>query len=363
LLSEQNNLQREEISKLKEKFKKLEARLAKNSKNSHKPPSSDQNKPKKTESLRKKSGKFPGGKFGHKGSNLKKVIHPDKTFTHTVDNCIICGTNLTKVPATLDTRQILEIPKPKIVVTEHVIEIKNCKMCGHVNKAEYPTGVNQPTQYGPRAKGLMVYFNKEQLLPYHRIKLLFKSIFNQTISAGTVVNAVTESATRLENIESHINGLLQKSEILNCDETGSNISGEKFWLHVSSNEKLTHYGIHKKRGSEAMDDIGILPNYTGVMVHDHWRSYFKYQKASHALCNVHILRELKFIYEYEGLKWASKMSKLLYDMKDYKDKILSEFYGPLPPMAIQNFEHHYAKVLNYGRREQSIRGTKNSKEA
>jgi len=115
LLSEQNNLQREEISKLKEKFKKLESRLAKNSKNSHKPPSSDKNKHKKTESLRKKSGKSPGGQSGHKGYNLKKVTHPDKTITHTVDNCIICGTILSKNPAILDTRQIFEIPEPKIV--------------------------------------------------------------------------------------------------------------------------------------------------------------------------------------------------------------------------------------------------------
>jgi transposase len=124
------------------------------------------------------------------------------------------------------------------------------------------------------------------------------------VSAGTVVNAVAHSAERLEAIDSGIKSLLKQSNILHCDESGANISGDKYWLHVASNEKLTYYAIHKKRGSEATEDIGILPDYRGTLIHDHWRSYFKYTQSKHALCNAHILRELKYIHEVQGLSWG-----------------------------------------------------------
>jgi transposase len=127
---------------------------------------------------------------------------------------------------------------------------------------------------------------------YHinRIKELFKEIYKQNISTGTLVNAINNGADRLVIIENNIKTLLSNSQILHNDETGSNICGEKQWLHVASNKILTHYGIRKKRGFEAMEDIGVLSNFQGTMVHDHWKSYFKYTEPNHALCNAHHFR-------------------------------------------------------------------------
>ena len=360
LQAEENNLQKEQIRNLKEKIKRLESKEAKNSKNSHKPPSSDQNKPKKTNSLRKKSSKKRGGQPGHKGYNLARVDAPDEVITHCVDNCLICGSDLSKAPCTLDSRQVFDIPKPKMMVTEHRIEIKSCKTCSHTNKALYPFGVNQPTQYGARTRGLMVYLNKEQLLPYRRTKLLFKAIYNHNISVGTVVNAVNYIAERLSNIEPQIKELLKKAPVLHADETGTNVTSSKHWLHVACTDKLTHYGIHTKRGSVAMNDIGILPSFTGIMVHDHWSSYYVYEDATHAMCNAHILRELKFIHEHENFKWASKMTDLLYDMKKSKDAFLQS-PNDSPPIEIENLEKKYSSIITTGRREQAVRGTNNSK--
>ncbi|NQY42860.1 MAG: IS66 family transposase [Legionellales bacterium] len=197
-------------------------------------------------------------------------------------------------------------------------------------------------------------------MPYRRTKLLFKAIYNHNISVCTVDNAVNYIAERLSNIESQIKELLKKAPALHADETGTNVTSSKHWLHVASADKLTHYGIQAKRGSVAMNDIGILPDFTGTMVHDHWSSYYVYENATHAMCNAHILRELKFIHEYESFKWAGKMTDLLYDMKKSKD-IFLQSSNASPPIEIKELEERNSNIITAGRREQALRGTNNSK--
>ena len=356
-------LQGEKINLLEEKIKKLEARLdksKKNSKNSHKPPSSDQNK-KKTRSLRQKSGKKAGGQPGHKGHNLKMSKNPDEVYYHSISHCECCGGKLNKKPSKIVKRQVFEIPNPSFFVTEHQAEINKCRNCGHINMADFPNGVKKQTQYGPKAKSLMVYLSQDQLLPYKRIKSLFQELYNQTISAGTVYNAVKENATNLKKVDEKIIGLLIKSHILNCDETGMNVSQNKHWLHVTSNHKATHYGIHKARGFAAMEEIGILGKYGGTMVHDHWRSYFRYPNSDHALCNAHHLRELKYIHEVQRLRWAKEMSDLLLKIYNEKEHAISKGQYRFYNNTKQNFISSYKNIIFKGRREQSVRGTKDSK--
>ena len=160
-------LQGEKINLLEEKIKKLEASLnknKKNSKNSHKPPSSDQEK--KTRSLRKKSGKKAGGQPGHKGHNLKMSKNPDEVYYHSISHCECCGGKLNKKPSKIVKRQVFEIPNPSFFVTEHQAEVKKCGDCGYANISDFPGEIKRQTQYGPRAKSLMVYLSQEQLLPY-----------------------------------------------------------------------------------------------------------------------------------------------------------------------------------------------------
>jgi transposase len=74
------------------------------------------------------------------------------------------------------------------------------------------------------------------------------------------------------------------------------VLGKKWWLHVVSNNLWTFYFPHPKRGIEAMDDLGFLPKYKWVVVHDGYASYNKY-RCEHALCNAHLKRELTGIEE------------------------------------------------------------------
>ena len=298
--------QQEEILELKERIKALEDRLSKNSSNSNKPPSTDW--PTKKRSLRGKSSRSPGGQKGHKGHNLKMVDNPDSIRVHKVSTCSSCGRSLEDIlPAGYRKRQVFDLPPIEVHVEKHRAEKKNCPHCGQLNEAFFPEDISKPTQYGPRIKAILTYLNQYQLLPYERTSELFSDLFDIELSAGTIVNTNRVCFEALKSYEEKIKDKITASPVVHFDETGLYAEGDRWWLHVTSTKNLTYYATHPRRGKAATDVIDILPNFNGVAVHDSWNTYFKY-KCSHALCNVHHLRELKGIEECYNQKWAGDMT-------------------------------------------------------
>ncbi len=305
-----------ENRELRDEVKDLRGKLAKNSKNSSKPPSSDGLKKPQPKSLRKPSGKKPGGQQGHAGTRLEMVEQPDHIVSHTVDECRQCGCSLESVDAVDHRRrQVVDIPPIELEVTEHRAEIKCCPGCGCRNEAAFPAEVKTSVQYGSRIKSLLVYLNQYQLLPYERTCQLAEDLFSHTISQGTLSNWNAECYRNLESTEEQIRQAILASEVVHFDETGMRQQGKLHWLHTAGTKHLTFYGLHTRRGKEAMDELGILENYTGCAVHDHWKSYFKYS-CDHSLCNAHHLRELTYLAEQEQQGWATSMIELLLEAKE-----------------------------------------------
>jgi transposase len=334
------------VSVLDERVESLESQTKKNSKNSSKPPSSDGFK--KTKSLRKPSGKKPGGQEGHIGSTLQQVENPDEVIEYMVNECSQCGASLKN--ATADryiVRQVFEIPEIKIKVTEHRIEVKKC-ICGKVNTGKISAQLTQPTQYGNRLKSLIVYLNQYQLLPFERLQEMFNDLFGQNISQGTLVSASEACYNKLESVEENIKQVLKDSNAaVHFDETGVSVNGKLKWLHVTSDRNYTYYSIHDKRGSQAMDDIDILPEFNGTAVHDSWRSYNKYTNCDHALCCAHILRELNGIIELEKQNWAKDMKDLLLNIKLNVDNSSSNS-NALTLDKIIHYERLYDDIISKG---------------
>lgn len=360
MLQEQINLQKEEINRLKAKLKNLEGQISKNSKNSSKPPSSDINKPQKTTSSKKKSGKKPGGQPGHKGANLAMRKNPEHIIILAVNECNNCSNNLKNTKSSIERRQEFEIPKPKIIVTEYQSESKECKCCGYTTTACFPDGITHIAQYGVRAKSLMAYMNQYQFLPYDRESQFFEAVYGQKISPGTIVNAVNSLANRLTKLDEQIKDMLSKAPVVNCDETSMSISGKKHWLHTVGNESLAHYALHANRGSKATKEIDILPNFNGIMVHDHWKSYFVYDENIHALCNAHHLRELRFINEHHNMKWANKLSDLLIKINEHKQRHIKNGKDEFSTYLLDKYSAEYDEVLDKGRKEHARNSTKDS---
>jgi transposase len=305
----------EAMQKQQELIEKLQGQIAKDSSNSSKPPSSDGPRKKRTKSLRKKGDRASGGQKGHKGKTLKQVENPDHTVVHGACNCIHCQASLDNVLVTdYENRQVFDIPAIHIEVTEHKAEIKFCPQCGKVNKAVFPDQVTQPVQYGDNVKSHAVYFNNYHHIPVARTGEIFEDVFGHRISDAVIINSSNEGAIAVAPSTEAIKEQLKQSDVANFDESGLRVKGKLHWLHVASNDTLTHYEVHEKRGQVAMDDIGILPEFQGIAIHDHWKSYFAYDDCDHGLCNAHHLRELTFIHEQYNQEWAQKMSDLLGDL-------------------------------------------------
>lgn len=335
----------QELDSLKGKFSELETRLNKNSSNSSKPPSSDGLRKKPApKSLRGKSGKRSGGQIGHKGGTLKQVSHPDVTIMHDVSECNHCAADLSTVDiSSIQARQVFDIPRPKIEVTEHVAIIKGCPNCATVNKAAFPNNVTAPVQYGVRIQATAVYMLYQQFIPEDRLAEMFADLYGINICSATLVGVGRKLHKALATYESETEKFLSKSVVANFDESGMRVSGKLRWLHSVSNVAAVIYKLHEKRGFDAMDSFYVHKNFSGIAVHDHWKPYFKLNTNKHGLCNAHILRELVGIHENSSSIWAKAMEKFLYKAHRYVECHKQD--GKLPADYLMLLQSEYDKIL------------------
>jgi len=276
------------VSALQSRIKELENRLATNSRNSGKPPSSDGPGVKPhPKGQRTPSGRKPGGQPGHPGSTLRLVEAPDEVKVYAPAHCRECGESLAQVAATRkERRQVVDLPVLKARVVEHQVETKCCPGCGVETSAEFPEGVAGPAQYGPGIAAFAVYLNQAQLMPLERTCEVLDEVFDCPIAEGTLESAVGRCHEQLAETEAAIKRGVEEAGVAHFDETGLNVDGRSFWLHVASTPSLTFYAVHKKRGREAMEEIGVLPRFAGRAVHDGLPSYWQYGQCAHALCNI-----------------------------------------------------------------------------
>ena len=329
-------------------IQELQDQLAKDSRNSSKPPSSDGLKKRRSQSLRE-SGKRPrGGQPGHKGQTLTQVAEPHHVILHALPGCPHCQTELKAVAAVGQVkRQVFDIPPVGIEVTEHQAEVKQCPGCGVRVQAAFPAGVSQPTQYGLRLKAQACYLHNYQLIPLARTTELLTDFYGQAPSEAVIIAANRQLVSRTHASRAHIQQQLLAAPVVHFDESGLRVEGRLQWLHVASTVRLTHYHPHAKRGHVGMRAGGILSSYQGVAVHDHWASYLQFPACQHAFCNVHHLRELRFIHEQYDQAWATKMAQLLCTIKTDVAST-SEMDAALPPERLTHYEAEYDALIAQG---------------
>ena len=338
------------LEKLTARVKELEEQASQNSKNSHKPPSSDGfKKPKRTQSLRKQSDRKPGGQTGHKGSKLSRSEDIDHFVPHPVSRCECCGKDLQEVPVINHVkRQVFDLPDLRLQVIEHQAELKRCS-CGAVSQGEFPADVRAEVQYGPRVRGLATYLQHYQLLPYQRSAELLRDVFEVSLSEGTLYNIGAQAYDKLEDFESRLKQYLIGQDLLHSDETGLNVQGQTQWLHTTGNGGYTHYQVHPKRGYEAMNEIGILPYFSGTLVHDFLRSYFRYEQAQHSLILAQHLREIQTQVEQKQ-DWAGQMMDLILNMKKSKDRAIDQGKDEVSQATIKDYQKQYHQIIQRGNR-------------
>jgi transposase len=320
-------------------------RVTLGSHNSSIPPSQDPNRKKPDPDAPPGAGKRKqGGQKGHIGTTLQPVSEPDEVLELPVDRATLPPEH-TYREAGFEARQVIDL-QITCFVTEYRAQVLEDER-GQRFVAAFPEGVSRPVQYGKSVKAHTVYLSQFQLLPYDRIRDQLQEQMGMPLSVGSIYNFNQEAYQRLATFEVWVKERLSQALCAHADETGINIGGQRHWLHNLSSPTLTLYMPHAKRGSEAMDDMGVLPHFHGTLCHDHWKPYYRYTGCLHALCNAHHLRELERAGEQDGQKWAKAMKTLLLELNDAVDQA----GGRLPPDEDQRWRQRYRALLEDAKQE------------
>jgi len=350
-----------ECAEKEKRIQELERRLATNSSNSSKPPSSDSpyKKP-KPQSLRSKGQNKSGGQLGHQGHTLQQVEDPNNKIIHAVDNCSNCGLSLYMHGAEkVIKRQVFEIPAINYEVTEHQAEVKTCS-CGYRNTASFPAEITAPVQYGKRVKALSVYFLNQQLIPEDRVQQIFSDVLSLKLSTASIIKFNHEAAEKINPKQEQVLESLKSASFKHLDESGLRVGSKLHWLQVISDSRHTHYRVSQKRKD-------LLENVSGIIIHDHYKPYFQMTGVLHALCNAHHLRELKALEEIEKESWAKRMGKFMRMLPKLKDPPPGRIFDLYDWIVDRGFNYHLSQPKLSGRKKRTghnlLLRLKNFKEA
>lgn len=256
-----------------------------------------------------------------KGSNSRGKVQTDNCFSSsqtqetvelsTVSSCDVCGEDLTRVSCEQHERRTkIDIVFTKVV--QHVdAEIKTCPECANVVKGEFPDDMPGPLQYGNGLKAFLINLVVTQMIALGRVQKMIATIIGVAISESSILKYILQLYNSLEEWENSAKNVILKSKVMHCDETSLRVNKKNHWVHSYSSGDITLKFLHPKRGCAAIDDIGIVPRYGGVIIHDCWSAYFSYANCLHALCGSHLLRDLVFVIDSNGYAWAKSMKRLL----------------------------------------------------
>lgn len=287
-------------------------------------------------------GKKPNGE---RSGNTRSV---ETTQVAKVEDCRCCGEDLADTPALGHERRTrIDIVFEKVV--SHVdAEIKVCPRCDTQNKGCFPADMPGPLQYGPGIKSYVVNLLIAQMVALKRVQQSVQTLIGQALSEATILKYVIQLHQALQTWEQSAIDQLLQMPAMHVDETSLRVNRKNHWIHVYSAGDITLKRLHPKRGLKAMEDIGIIPRYDGVVIHDCWQSYFSYQNFDDALCGSHLLRELTFIVDSNGYAWAANIKRLLQEncvmVAKRETKCLTE-------QEYKNLQKRYRNILTRGAKQ------------
>jgi transposase len=339
----------EQTAQLAAQVEQLQARLGKTSRNSSKPPSSDGLAKPPSRSLRRKSGRSAGKQAGSKGFRLEPRSDPDEIVVHTPQACASCGGDLAGAPVIgQERRQVFDLPPIQLVAVEHRAQRRACG-CGAVTTAAFPAEASAPTCYGPGVAALGTYLLARQHLPVQRAAEAMTDCFGAPVSTGWLATLLPAAEEALTGFTATVRERLRAAPVAHFDETGARADGKLHWIHVAATDTMTLYHLDERRGQTAMDAAGILPDFTGIAVHDGLASYRGYE-VTHALCNAHHLRELEGIAELTGQHWPSQLADLLRQINLAVQAAKATGKTALPARRLAAFVRRYDALVAEGQR-------------
>jgi len=355
--------QAERIEQLEAEVADLRRQLGQNSTNSSRPPSSDSpfTKP-APKSLRRRTGRKPGGQPGHPGSTLALVDNPNQRCRHEPDACTGCGASLAGAPEVgMERRQVFDLPPMTVRVVEHQLIARRCA-CGATTGAAPPEGVSAPVQYGPRLTAIVLYLYVGQFLSKKRTAQALAELFDTPISEGTVAAMTRRCADGLAGFLTQAKEQIAAAEVAGFDETGLRVAGKLHWVHCARTGKYTLITCHPKRGRDGINNAGVLTGFGGVAVHDAWAPYDTYLDPAHQLCCAHALRELAAVADTAPADadwcWATQAADALVAMQKLVADAIATGADALDADALDTQVGLYRSAAQIGRTQTAARSTR-----
>jgi len=336
-------------------IKDLRVRLNQNSGNSSNPPSSDRpnRKPRNKHASGKKPNRKPGGQKGHEGSTLKMVasesLSASQIQDHFPESCEQCGRNLPQQSEGFGRRQVFDIPPVKIEVNEHRAHTVCCGHCHCSTTADFPSEATNHAVYGPNLRSWVVYCMTYQLLPYERMAELISDFLGHPISQGTLDNMLCEASAQLADFCDQSRAHLCNEPVVGFDESGMRCGGHTRYVHVARSETHTLFRAGR-RDKATIDQMGVLPAYKGISIHDRYSAYFGYMDSQHASCHAHISRELQAAIEQTGEYWAHELQKLLLQINKNREKAKAAGKSAFSPSTLYRNRQRYRLLVEMGQK-------------
>lgn len=327
----------------------LEERLGRNPRNSSMPPSAEgfSKPPAPNRAERRAAKRRPGKQPGAEGTHLAQVEDPDEVLTHSPSACTDCGRDLADAEITdVERRQVFELPPMRPFVVEHRIERRRCA-CGCATKAAPPPEATAPACYGPSVRALATYLSVYQHVPYDRMAQLFADVLGIEVSVGALIQMVAEAGGALGLFTDVIRDLLIDAPAVHFDETGARVAGSLHWVHVACSALYTLLECHKRRGTVAMDAMGVMAKMRGTAIHDGWKPYRSYD-VLHQLCNAHHVRELEAVAVVWNQGWADEMIGVLVEAKEAVDAARKAGADHLSDTVLHSIRTRYGQLIQKG---------------
>lgn len=359
-----------------EEVRELRRKANMNSGNSSLPPSSDRPWQKsKKRSLRPQTGRKPGGQKGHPGHTMKLPHEADRIVMLYPPGCEKCPKKSECESqgafSCAETRSVVDLKIETIVTEYRALRRTGCPFAGTGgDTGVFPEGVKAFAQYGKGVTAIVGILDTYGAMSDNRIADVVNSMSGLEIASSTVVSMTGSCAEAVAPAKKLIADAIAEGTITNCDETGTravvkdegkgssegkddqNEAAKKpvsktLWVHGASTSLFTYLCSSRKRGYEGMAEAGLLARLKGTIVHDCWAPYWKFKELRHALCNAHILRELKSVTENRPEHtWAQMFADLLIRMKKAKEEAIASGAASLPEDVLEGFHRRFAEILD-----------------
>lgn len=354
------------IASLVDQNKKDKSSKSNDSSNSSLPPSASNpskstgnlspKKVDKNRSLRKKTQEKPGRLPGHEGVGMKLKEVSDRFVNLLPEGCAGCQ-NLVSCMQTgrvCDTRYTTDIVFESLQTEYRNWEFQCPNKSNQAVQGAFPQDVTGSKQYGPNIKNFAVLLKNIGFVSYKRMAKLCSAL-GLDLSTGTLLDICNRFADKCKEVRPMITNLLQSSLALGVDETGGNINGSKIWHHTTVSEDATLIVAHKNRGEEGTLSSGVLQDFTGILCHDFWRSYFKLENVLHAMCAAHLERENnKAQADNPTLTWPTLMNDLFHDLERARKEYLILGLSRIPEEVLLPYLNQYDEILMTGEEEDPV---------